>query len=467
MLASCLHPFLTPQRCCRALQARRTLGVGCLRVRLKHIVAHAVGTACVDPAASGATPLPSEPRWLVAAYVCGDERRLFPGAAAAAAAAYGPPEAQLAASGLFSPDDMPLVRAIALAEAGTPPASPPPAAWLGGDGPAALAARYSLPGWVASLWHAELGPEKAGALAAASNRPGPITLRANTAAGTRETLAAALASEGLSAEPTLLSPWGLCVVAPAKPNIWGSRCFQDGAFEVQDEGSQLIAYACTDGGRLAGVGGGPAVVVDACCGRGGKALALAMLGPAAVLCHDTDPAVFSDLRLRAARAGCAALCRELPDFGRAAGGGPEAGPDVVLVDAPCSRLGILRRGPGTRWELPDPAEGGWTAALPRTQLGLLIDAARLVRPGGIVVYATCTIRRAENEDVCAAFAAAAAAGRCPALAPSPLAEAWGDGAAAPPETVPGANSVTLMPSVSGTDGFFIARFRKPPVQLSE
>ena len=86
----------------------------------------------------------------------------------------------------------------------------------------------------------------------------------------------------------------------------------------------------------------------------------------------------------ACRAGCAAACRELPDLGRAAGGGPEAGPDVVLVDAPCSRLGILRRGPGTRWELPDPAGGGWTAALPKTQLGLLAYQF-LQQPGGIAV----------------------------------------------------------------------------------
>ena len=154
-----------------------------------------------------------------------------------------------------------------------------------------------------------------------------------------------------------------------------------------------------------------------------------------VLVHDVDEAALRAMRPRLARARCdERACGRLDALEPSAlrfalGGGGEALADVVLVDAPCSQLGTLRRGPGTRWELVEAEAAG--PALPSLQLALLLQAAALVRPGGLLVYATCTLRAAENDEVCDRFEAAAAAGDsggAPALLrPSPLAEAWGDG----------------------------------------
>lgn len=130
-----------------------------------------------------------------------------------------------------------------------------------------------------------------------------------------------------------------------------------------------------------------------------------------------------------------------------------SGASAVLVDAPCSRLGILRRGPGTRWELPDPGAAEVAGAgLPELQLKLLANASKLVAPGGLLVYATCTLNHAENENVTARFEAAAA----DKFVGAPLAEAWGGKVSA---TSPSA--VTLMPGgPDNTDGYFIARWRR-------
>ena len=111
-----------------------------------------------------------------------------------------------------------------------------------------LAAERSLPRWIADIWVAELGQLQADALAQASNLPGPVYLRCNTLLCTRDELIVALKEEGVVAVPCTLSLWGVKVLSPAKPNIWGSPAWKRGLFEVQDEGSQLIALACTTDG---------------------------------------------------------------------------------------------------------------------------------------------------------------------------------------------------------------------------
>jgi 16S rRNA (cytosine967-C5)-methyltransferase len=203
-------------------------------------------------------------------------------------------------------------------------------------------------------------------------------LRATTLVNTRDELIAALADEGLTARKNPRSPWAVDVVGRA--NLFGCRAFRDGRFEVQDASSQAVVVA-------ADVRPGD-VVVDLCAGRGGKTLALAaaMTDRGALWFHDVDERALADLRGRLLRARVTCARRGLPDDGTA---------DVVLVDAPCSSTGVLRRWPDLRYTLRADDVEGYAGV----QRALLARAARLVRPGGRVVYATCSVLRAENDAV--------------------------------------------------------------------
>jgi 16S rRNA (cytosine967-C5)-methyltransferase len=236
----------------------------------------------------------------------------------------------------------------------------------------------SIPDWLAEVLEAEAGPD-APRLAASLAVPGPIFLRANTLRTTREALAARLAELGVG---TLVTRWardGLEVTSP-RPNLLGLGL--DGLFEVQDEGSQLLA-------ELLQVQPGDQVA-DVCAGAGGKALALAAhAGPEGqVHCADVDAPRLDRLRLRAARA-------HAPVAIHGAALPPGLLLPRVLLDAPCSELGALRRGPDLRWRLDPAAFSRW----PALQGALLDDALSHLAPGGRLVYATCTLRREENEAV--------------------------------------------------------------------
>jgi 16S rRNA (cytosine967-C5)-methyltransferase len=306
-----------------------------------------------------------------------------------------------------------------------------------------LAAEASLPRWIAARFVDELGLEEARALAAASNARAPLTVRANGLKGTRDDLRARLAAEGVSAEPTRFSPWGL--VLDGHENAFALRSFKEGRFEIQDEGSQLIALAC---------GARPGwTVVDACAGAGGKALALAaeMRNKGSLHALDTDAERLDDARRRARRADVHNL------RARVLAAGPEADgqlqdlagkADLVLVDAPCSGLGTLRRKPDARWRL---AEGD-PARFAETQRALVRRFARLLRPGGRLVYATCSVGRTENDDV-ADFAV-----REVDLRPAPLAPLLGAERAA--ALGAGETRLHLYPHRHGTDGFFVAAFER-------
>jgi len=158
-----------------------------------------------------------------------------------------------------------------------------------------LAAEASLPRWIAERFVAELGLGEARTLAHAMNARAPLTVRANTLEGTREDLSARLLAERVSSEPTRFSPWGLAL--DGRENAFALRAFKEGGFEIQDEGSQLIALAC---------GARPGwIVVDACAGAGGKSLALAaeMRNKGSLHALDTDADRLDDARRRARRAG--------------------------------------------------------------------------------------------------------------------------------------------------------------------
>ncbi|HEX9050096.1 MAG TPA: RsmB/NOP family class I SAM-dependent RNA methyltransferase [Anaeromyxobacter sp.] len=344
---------------------------------------------------------------------------------------------------------------VAARRLGVPAAALAPAVGAGADARLAaipdpldrLAAEASLPRWIAAGFADALGLEEARALAAAMNARAPLTVRANALRGTREDLRARLAAEGVQAEPTRFSPWGL--VLDGHANAFALKAFKEGRFEIQDEGSQLVALAC---------GARPGwTAVDACAGAGGKSLALAaeMRNKGSLHALDTDEGRLSEARRRARRADVHNLrSREIAP-------GPEADAqladlagqaDVVLVDAPCSGLGTLRRKPDARWRL---AEGD-PARFAATQRALVLRFARLLKPGGRLVYATCSVGRTENDEV-ADFAEREAGLRPAALAPLLGAER----AAALGVAGPGDGRLKLYPHRHGTDGFFLAVLERP------
>ena len=275
-----------------------------------------------------------------------------------------------------------------------------------------LEVQHSCPRWLVHRLVHSLGEAGTEAFLAASNRPGPVTLRANTLRNSRAQLRERLHTEGVVVTDNVLSPDAVDVVGRA--NLTGLGAWRHGCFEVQDAGSQLIAQSC-------GVKAGD-VVVDLCAGRGGKTLALAALMNDVGTLHinDVDAGALADLRGRLGRAGVTCVQAGLPVDG---------GADVVLVDAPCSALGVLRRSPDLRFTLQKNDIDDVTMV----QRSLLARAAQLVRPQGRVVYATCSVLREENEDVVNADAHGLSI-----------------------ET-----SQTLLPHVHGCDGFFICSLRRP------
>lgn len=309
-----------------------------------------------------------------------------------------------------------------------------------------LSVEGSLPPWLAERLVAEMGIDEARLFSLSVNKRAPLTVRANLLRGTRDDLRQRLADEGVESEPTILSPWGL--VLDGHANAFGLEAFQGGLFEVQDEGSQVVALAC---------GARPGMkVVDACAGAGGKSLALAaeMRNRGEILALDVDQERLDEARRRARRAGADNLRTRLIPAGPeadAALGDQEGKADVVLVDAPCSGLGTLRRKPDARWRL-GPRDPERFAA---TQIDLVGRFSRLVKSGGRLVYATCSVTRAEDEEVAAVAAA------LPGFAPLPLEKTLGPAVARAAVAAGAAgNELRLWPHRHGTDGFFVAAFER-------
>ena len=309
-----------------------------------------------------------------------------------------------------------------------------------------LAVQNSLPAWIAERFVSELGEEEARALASTLNERAPLTVRANLLRTTREALRERLEGrEGVGARATRHSPWGL--VLDGHENAFQLASFQEGLFEIQDEGSQLLALA---------VGARPGWnVADTCAGAGGKSLALAaeMHGKGSLHALDIDADRLEEAKRRARRAGVHNLrARVIP-----AGADADAALadlagrcERVLIDAPCSGLGTLRRKPDARWRLA-PEDPARFAAL---QKELVVRFAKLIAPGGRLVYATCAIGRAENEEVAEHLRSAR-----PELAPVSMAEALGAELAGALGAVD--HTLHLLPHRHGTDGFFAAAFRRP------
>ncbi|MCX2865736.1 RsmB/NOP family class I SAM-dependent RNA methyltransferase [Paucibacter sp. PLA-PC-4] len=255
--------------------------------------------------------------------------------------------------------------------------------------------RHNLPEWLAEPLLQRLGDEGFWALAASMNEGAPLDLRANLHKAKREEVQEALRGAGVSAEPTPFSPWGLRV--QGKPALNKLEVFTSGAVEVQDEGSQLLALLL-DAKR-------GEMVVDFCAGAGGKTLALgaAMRNTGRLYAFDVSGHRLAALKPRLARSGLSnvyptQIAHERDERIKRLSGKI----DRVLVDAPCSGLGTLRRNPDLKWRQSPQA----IAELQAKQTAILNSAARLLKPGGRLVYATCSLLDAENESIAEAFSAA-------------------------------------------------------------
>lgn len=304
-----------------------------------------------------------------------------------------------------------------------------------------IAIGCSLPDWLAARLARDHGP-RAVAIARAQSRRAPMTIRANRLRTTRDDLAAALAARGLATTPCALATDGLIV--ETRTNLFALPEFTAGDFEAQDEGSQLLAELC---------GGERDLVVDLCAGAGGKTLALAaqMGNRGRVLSCDVDRGKLGELKKRARRAGLTTvetLHLDDGDWPDALERRRERVPRV-LVDAPCSGVGALRRNPEARWRLRESD----LAEFAKRQHHIASRAATLLAPGGRMIYATCTILAEENQAVAEAVA------RERGLRIVPLAEAW-DARAAQVATADG-QFLLVDPDRHGTDGFFAAVLERP------
>lgn len=303
-----------------------------------------------------------------------------------------------------------------------------------------ISLRYSHPVWMVESWLAEFGPEETIALCRANNKPAPNTIRTNTLKITRAGLVERLQGEGLYVAETAYAPEGLSIEGF---NSLGSMpSFQEGLFQVQDESSMLAGRALMPSPG--------SFVVDACSAPGGKTTHLAQLmeNRGLILGVELHSHKLSLIRENCLRLGIDIVesrqgdARNLPEELNGLA-------DFVLVDAPCSGLGVLRRRPDARWR-KNPEE---LPALVKLQAEILEGASRCVRDGGVLVYSTCTLLREENMGQVENFLAGH-----PEFVPEDL-RPFLPGALDQKGTL-AEGHLQLYPHLHGMDGFFIARLRK-------
>jgi 16S rRNA (cytosine967-C5)-methyltransferase len=301
------------------------------------------------------------------------------------------------------------------------------------------AIRADLPDWLWQRLASQHGDAEALRVAQALLNPAPLDLRVNLARTSRDAVLERLARDGIGARAAAHSPAGIRL--DAKPAINRHELFRDGLVEVQDEGSQLLAWL------LAPRRG--EMVADYCAGAGGKTLALGMLmrGAGRLYALDVSAKRLAALGPRAARAGLNNVHSIVLSGENDARTRRLAGKiDRVLVDAPCSGFGTLRRNPDLKWRQGPQAIDELAAKQGR----ILGAAARLVKPGGRLVYATCSLLREENDAIADAFAAAH-----PQFHPLDCGELL----AAQRIAIEGGR-LRLWPHRQGTDGFFAAAFAR-------
>jgi len=300
-----------------------------------------------------------------------------------------------------------------------------------------LAEQADLPDWLVERLRALLGEAALLELARALNQPAPLDLRVNALKGDRDAVLARFAQDGIAAAACPYAPQGVRLAG--KPSLNKHPLFLDGSVEVQDEGSQLL-------GQLLAPKRGE-MVVDFCAGAGGKTLLLGALmrSTGRLYAFDVSDKRLAKLKPRLARSGLsnvhpAVIAHENDTHVKRLAGKC----DRVLVDAPCSGLGTLRRNPDLKWRQTPQS----VAELVAKQASILAAAAKLLKPGGRLVYATCSLLPEENEAIVDAFLAAhpqfvRRSAREILAAQGIAIELAGD-------------DLQLLPHVHGTDGFYAA-----------
>lgn len=297
-----------------------------------------------------------------------------------------------------------------------------------------LSILYSHPEWLVKEFCMTLGTEEGAKLLAADNHQPPMTVMVNTLRGTAEQVAQRLTEQGVEVTP---HPWFAdCLILTKTGDLEGLEAFREGLFYVQDPASRLAVEAAEVRSGMR--------VLDCCAAPGGKSFAagIAMKNEGELISCDIHPHKKKLLQAGADRLGLS-LLRPMTADGKVFRPEWEGAFDRVLVDAPCSGLGVIRKKPDIRYKDPDPLKG-----LPEVQRTILDNASRYVRPGGILLYSTCTLLPRENEEVVRRFLEGHKDFKAEAFTlPGPVGTA-ADGL------------VTLLPHRHGTDGFFICRMRR-------
>ena len=302
------------------------------------------------------------------------------------------------------------------------------------DPAAYLSTLYSHPAWLVKEFILSLGQEEAAQLLAENNSQPPTYIMVNTLKTTAEELTAQLEEHRITVAP---HPWmENCLLLSKTGALEQLDAFQQGLFYVQDPASRLAAIAAAPAPGMR--------VLDCCAAPGGKsfACAIAMGDRGEVVSCDLHPHKKALIQAGADRLGLTCIHPKTAD---ASAFRPEweGAFDLVLVDAPCSGLGVIRKKPDIRYKDPEALAG-----LPAVQSAILANAARYVRPGGTLLYSTCTLLRRENEEVAGRFLETDSTFKPESFTlPGPV------GTAA-------SGMVTLWPHRHGTDGFFICKLRK-------
>ncbi len=299
-----------------------------------------------------------------------------------------------------------------------------------------LGIQYSYPDWMVKKLVDQYGDDEAELLLKNLNEPAPLTLRVNLLKTTIEQLEKELNDQAIQTTRTKISPFGLQITK--RLNVFSLKAFQDGHFEVQDEGSQILPLLVDPKPT--------AKVLDACAGAGGKSLGFAALmkNRGEIFASDTNGYRLKELKKRSRRAGAFNIRPvEVKDLGELATK-YQGYFDVVFVDAPCSGLGTIRRNPGMKWTVTEET----VREVSEKQAAILEQCASLVKPHGRLIYATCTVLKEENEDIVSRF-----------IAKNPkfnlkipermMAQIGLDNAKA-------GDFIKLKPHIHGTDGFFCA-----------
>lgn len=298
-----------------------------------------------------------------------------------------------------------------------------------------LALREQHPFWMVNRWVRLYGYERAEELCRCNNGSAPLALRVNTLRIDREGLLKKLAAAGAQARPSATVPDGIVVTSHGMLDALAP--LREGLCQVQDESSMLVAHV---------LGAAPGMtVIDACAAPGGKTTHIAqrMENRGKIYAFDVYEGKIARIENNARRLGIDIIEPRLLDA-REIGAHYAGTADRVLIDAPCSGFGVLRRKPDARWRRK-PEELG---ALPKLQQEILAGAAAAVRPGGALVYSTCTMETAENEGVVQRFLE---------LHPEFVLERAG--AFLPVQQTEDA-MVQIFPTEDGGDGFFIARMKR-------